>query len=251
MATYKTQGIIIARKNFFEADRIITVLSLRHGKIKLIAKGVRKFLSKNAGSIELFVISNLLAAEGRNFDVLASAEIVKSFKDIRGSLEKTALAYKMAELVDRTLEENQEHDDVFDLLKASLEYLDNATFDKNNLIFEFFAINLLSKIGFAPELNLCVECQKKLEAEENYFDPGMGGILCQDCSRSAKIILRVNPNQIKLLRIFLTKEIEILRKVKINPEDVLSLKKIIKNFIEYVLERELKSERFAQKIKSI
>jgi DNA repair protein RecO (recombination protein O) len=250
MATYKARGIILNRKNLFEADRIITVLTKHSGKLRVIAKGVRRHLSKNAGSVELFVVCDLILAKGRNFDIITSAEIVKNFKNIRNNLSKTALAYKMAEMIDKILTEDQEHEEVYDFTKKVLEYLDQMSFKRENLIFEYFALNLLSMVGFAPELYVCLGCGKKLPNQNNFFDVSEGGILCQDCARSGKIVLEVSPNQIKLLRIFLKQSILILKKLRLKKNDIIFFKKIIKNFIEYILEKELKSDKFLKKVES-
>jgi DNA repair protein RecO (recombination protein O) len=249
MATYKARTIILKRRNFFEADRIITALAEKQGKLQFIAKGVRKSLSKNAGSIELFVICDLILAEGRNFDILVSAEIQKSFKNIRKNLSKTALVYKITELVDKSLREKQEHEDVYNLTKKVLEYLDNCRLLKDNLIFEFFALNLMADIGFAPELNVCLGCGKKILPKENFISPQEGGIFCQACGKSDRMILKIKPNEIKLLRLFLQKKINILDKLKIEEKEIIYFKKIIKSFVEYMIERELKSEKFLEKVK--
>ncbi len=248
MATYKASGIIIARRNFFEADRIITVLTKFRGKLNILAKGVRKHLSKNAGAIEMFVVCDLMFAEGRNFDILASAQIIKSFKKIRDSLSKTAIAYKISELTDLILKDEQEHADVYNLINRVFEYLNKTKLKTNNIIFEYFAINAISMAGFEPQLSSCVECGGRLLEKGNYFSPIKGGILCLKCSYSDKIIIEVNSNQIKLLRIFLKKDIAYLKKIKISSKDVQNVKKTIDLYVKNIVEKELKSGKFEEKI---
>src|SRR4030042_854413 len=245
MASYKARGIILARRNFFEADRIITVLTKYRGKLNILAKGVRKTLSKNAGAIELFVLCDLILAEGRNFDILASAEIVKSFKGIRSNLRKTAIACQMGELTDKILQENQEHTDIYNLCKRILSYLDRAQISKNDLIFEYYTFRSLSQVGFTPQLKVCVNCEAKLKKEKNVFSLKDGGILCVKCASSDKIQLGIEPNQIKLLRLFLERDISYFTKIKIKEKDIKALKKIISYYLRYVIEKELKSGKFA------
>lgn len=248
MATYKTRGIVLLRQNFFEADRIITILTKFRGKLRILAKGVRKQLSKNGGAIELFLLSDFLLAEGRNFDILASAQIIKSFAGIRNDLKKTAIAYQIAELTDKILVENQEHNDIYNLCKRTLSYLNRVNLSNQNLIFEFYAFQAVSAVGFSPQLQTCVNCGQKLEPDKNYFSPREGGILCPKCGQSDKIGIEITPNQIKLLRIFLDRDISILSKVEIKNNDIKALKKIIDYYLKYVIEKELKSEAFVKKV---
>src|SRR3990167_2736637 len=98
MPSYKTRGIIIKRSNFSEADRLVTIFSKDRGKIRAIAKGVRRPLSKLGGHIELFCLTNFVIAEGRNLDIISGAEIEKCFFDIRSGLDKTSTAFYLGEI---------------------------------------------------------------------------------------------------------------------------------------------------------
>ena len=107
--TYTTDAIVIKRMDYGEADRILTVLTRRYGKVRLLAKGVRRTQSRSAGHLELFAHAQVLAAKGRNLDVATQAMTVSSFWEIRESLEKSSYAYHFAELVDAFLQDADDH----------------------------------------------------------------------------------------------------------------------------------------------
>jgi len=124
MPSYKTEAIILKRTNFGEADRIITVFSKQRGKLKILAKGVRRLTSRRAGSVELFNQATLFLHQGRTFDILTEAQALNTFALLRGDLELVGMAYYGCELVDRLTPEDQAHEEVYELLIKLLEWLD-------------------------------------------------------------------------------------------------------------------------------
>ncbi len=143
MRSYKTEGIVLKRQNFSEADRILTVFTRTHGKIKILAKGVRRIKSRRGPNIELFNHVTLFLHQGRNFDILTEAQAQNTFPQIRKKLELIGLAYYVCELVDGLCAENQPHPKVFELLIKILNELENNVIRK-------FELSLLSELGFLP-----------------------------------------------------------------------------------------------------
>ena len=141
MRTYKTEGIIIKRSNFGEADRILTVFTKKHGKMKILAKGVRRITSRRGPNIELFNLVTLFVHKGRTFDILTEAQVANTFQRIRKNLELVGLAYYCCELIDGLCAEHQPHPKVYDLLAKTLNELNNG------LIHEFER-TLLLELGF-------------------------------------------------------------------------------------------------------
>jgi len=105
----KTSGIVIKRMNYGEADRILTILTLDHGKIKAIAKGSRKILSKMGGSLEPFCLVNFIFHQGKSFYIVTSATVENYFEKIHTDINKTAKAFYIGELIDKFLEEEESH----------------------------------------------------------------------------------------------------------------------------------------------
>lgn len=238
MATYKTSGIIIKRTNLREADRILTIYTQEHGKIRAVAKGVRKTLSKLAGNLELFCLDKLLIAEGRNLDIIAEVENIKCYFSLRSNLRATHMAYYLAEIVDQMTLENQSHPSIFDLLEQVLEGLSSQA---NRLLIPFFEINFLSESGFKPELYQCLNCGKKIIAQKNYFSFSSGGLVCGVCQASDQLI---SNQAIKVLRLFLKNKATIVNKISLENKLIKEIEELTSNYLKYFHQKEFNARRF-------
>ncbi len=147
MKSFKLQGIVIKRKNFGEADRLITVYSKTEGKIKIKATGVRRITSKRSPHIELLNYCVFSLYRGKSMPTLTEVESLENFYDLKNDLEKIGFAYHVCELVDGLCPENQQNNEIFDLLDKTLKLISK---EKNNLIeiVKDFEIQLLSLLGF-------------------------------------------------------------------------------------------------------
>lgn len=145
--SYKTEGIIIKRRNVGETDKILTIFTKHYGKIRVIAKGIRKINSRKAGNLELFNYCSFVIAEGRNFDIIMEVKPINIFSSWRKSLKKVGLAYYFAELVDKLTGERQANKAVFELLKNFLNKLGQFTGDFL-LLMRTFEENILVNLGF-------------------------------------------------------------------------------------------------------
>src|SRR6266516_3377843 len=97
---YRTEAVVLKGYDYGEADRILTLLTPEHGKVRAIAKGVRRTKSRKAGHLDLFTRSNLLLAHGRELDVLTQAEALETFRPVRENLWLSTCAHYVSELVD-------------------------------------------------------------------------------------------------------------------------------------------------------
>lgn len=153
MRTYKTEGIILKRSNFGEADRLLTIFTRNHGKIRCRAPGIRKTQSRKGAHLELFNFSSLFLAQGKSLDIVTEAETLNNFTGIRKNLSKVWMAYYFCELADSLCAERQENREVFELLKKSLEEL-NSFNNYNDYNFykptDDFSNQLLQILGYLP-----------------------------------------------------------------------------------------------------
>jgi DNA repair protein RecO (recombination protein O) len=146
MRAYKTEGIVIKRRNFGEADRLLTVFSKTNGKIQIKATGVRKINSRRAPHIELLNDSLFTLYKGRSMPVLTEVDNINNFKEIKSDLAKVGLAYHICELVDGLCAENQENTEIFFLLQKTLQKL-SGNEDTGKVVREF-EIEILKALGF-------------------------------------------------------------------------------------------------------
>jgi hypothetical protein len=126
---FRTEGIIIKRRNFGEADRILTVFTRDHGKLHIKASGVRKITSRRSGQIELLNQAVLGLYKGNGFPILTEAKMLNDFADLKMDLDKIGFAYHLCELVDGLCPEDQEQRAVYELLRETLGKLSMSTIE--------------------------------------------------------------------------------------------------------------------------
>src|SRR3990170_1910395 len=173
---YKTEAVVLKRFNLGEADRILTLYTPNLGKIRAIAKGVRRTKSKMGGHVELFTRSALMLAHGQNLDVLTQAQTLDSFLPLRDDLQRTAWGIYVIELVDQFTADNQENYPLYKLLIETLHRLCEAP--DGELVLRYLELQLLRLAGSQPQLQRCPACREKLTPIANGFSPEAGGVLC-------------------------------------------------------------------------
>jgi DNA repair protein RecO (recombination protein O) len=146
MRSFKTEGIVIKRRNYSEADRIVTIFSKNHGKMQIKAAGVRRITSRRSPHIELLNYSVFSLYQGKSLPVLTEIAPLESFSELKKDLNRIGMAYHICELIDGLCAENQENFQVFDLLMSTLKKL-SIEEDLAQTIYDF-EIKLLTVLGF-------------------------------------------------------------------------------------------------------
>jgi len=234
---YKTRGIILKRTNLGEADRIITIFTDKFGKIKVVAKGVRKTLSRMAGHLEPFCLSRLELAEGKSLDIITGAQVEKCFLALRSDLGKTQASFYFTEIIDKMVEEREPHPEIYHLLDDTLEHINDIA---GPLLKPYFEINFLSLMGMRPELYNCLHCNEKIVSKDNNFDFAHGGVVCEKCGTGIKI----SENAIKVLRLFLNHRFSRIKTIKMDKALVAELNHLCSHYLKHFYQKDFKSERF-------
>lgn len=154
MRSFKTEGIVIKRRNYGEADRILTVLTKNRGKISVIAKGVRKISSRRSSHIELLNLSVFNLHDAR-MPILTEIETLNHHSGLKSDLERAGYAFYVCELVDGLLPEHQENRAAFNLLQQVFYDLE-ITPDPRKRI-KRFEEELIVLLGFWPREQLFLE----------------------------------------------------------------------------------------------
>jgi DNA repair protein RecO (recombination protein O) len=166
MNRYTTQGIVLTRTDFAEADRILTFLTSDHGKVRGLAKGVRKTKSKLAGGLELFSVSDLTMLIGRGeINTIMSTRLIKHYGDIVKDLKRTELAYESLRLIHKATEDAPEPA-YYELLNSTLEALNDSKLEPQ-VTFLWFSMQLLKLSGHSPNLKTDI-AGNKLTASASY-----------------------------------------------------------------------------------
>ena len=241
--TYKTEGIVLKQMPLGEADRILTLYTADLGKLRAVARGVRRPKSRLAGHLEPLTRARVSVSEGRSLDHIAEAETLQSYRPLREDLELVSKAFYLADLVDSFTVDRSPSLALFDLLAGSLARLESAR--RADQVLRYFEVQLLHKSGFGPELHECVECRAALEPATHLFCPAAGGILCAACGPSAKgALVPLSVNAIKVLRFFQREPPDAVDALEVPPPVLRETARALRSYTTYVLERDLKSARF-------
>ena len=158
---YLTTGIVLARRNYGEADRILVVYTKDYGRISLIAKGIRRPTSRKRGHLEIFNLIKFSAVKGKGLDIMTEVENIDMFPTIRKNLKKVTLAYYFMEVIGRTTHEHEPHKELYDLIIWYLEKLKTET-NLKALRLDFI-LRLLTVLGFWPRNKKMSDPDKALE----------------------------------------------------------------------------------------
>ncbi|MBI2031204.1 MAG: DNA repair protein RecO [Candidatus Levybacteria bacterium] len=163
MRSYKTEGIILKRKNIGEADRILTVFTERFGKIQIKAPGVRKITSKRSAHIELLNVTllTLYKSSRSQMPIVTEAQNVENFSSLKKDLGKIGFAFYICELVNNFCPENQESQRIFNLIKNTLNNLE--TLADNSSVVDNFEREFLELLGFASKSQILSDRQSFME----------------------------------------------------------------------------------------
>ena len=239
---YRTEGIVLKRTDFGEADRLLVLYTPGLGKLRVVAKGVRKVPSRKAGHVEPFMRSQFLLARGRNLDIVTQAEATDTYLGLRGDLLRTTYACYLAELVDAFAEEGEENQALYSLLTLGLERL--AAGDDPGLLARFFELRLLNCVGYRPDLQRCVDCGARHEPVAVFFSPAEGGARCPRCGARGSGDLPLSLRAFKVLRYVQDQEYPAVAGLRLRPETAREVAAVLRRYLTYILERNLKSADF-------
>jgi DNA repair protein RecO (recombination protein O) len=181
MPPYKEQGIVLRSHKLGEADKIVTILTQGSGKVRGVAKGIRKTTSRFGARLEPFTHVNVMLYRGRgSLDTITQAEILAPHRAIRDDLALFAAAETMVEATDKVAEEHERNVRLVLLLLGGLRALDRRPTDPA-AVAESFVLKLLSISGFHPSLTACAVCGT---TSPTLFSSGLGGAVCATCAES-------------------------------------------------------------------
>jgi len=175
MPLYKEQGVVLRAHKLGEADKIVTVMTQGSGKVRAVAKGIRKTTSRFGARLEPFTHVSLMVYRGRGaLDTVSQAEIIDPFRSLRADLGLFAAGETMLEAVDKVAEEHERNVRLFMLLLTGMRALDARPTDAA-AVAESFLLKLLSLSGFHPSLRACAVCGGP---KPDRFASGQGGAVC-------------------------------------------------------------------------
>ncbi len=242
-----TEAVVLRHSDWGEADRLLTIFSREAGKLRAVAKGVRKMRSRKAGHLEPFTRSKVLLARGRDFWIVTQAETVDAYLPIGEDLLRTAYAAYVLELVDRFIYEEGENRPLYQLLVDTLERV--STLPDAFPAVRYFEIRLLDLLGFRPELNNCVRCGNEIKPEDQYFDAGQGGVLCPRCGDGVQTARPVTVNTLKFLRHYQRSTFREASRAELSPAVRRDMESLLNYYLTFLLERKLNAPAFLREVR--
>jgi DNA repair protein RecO (recombination protein O) len=237
---YKDEGIVLKTIKLGESDRIVTIFTRSNGKVRAVAKGIRKTKSRFGGRLEPFTRAQLLIYQGRNLDTITSADILTSFDDVRTEYFRLLAAASMVELVDKIPPERERAANVYALLFAGLMSLGNGG---GPSVVPAFMVKLLSISGYHPQLHACAGCGHVGDLVA--FSAALGGAACASCVLDDPAAIVLSPERVEMMSVLLASDFG----GGGDPVAVGELTGALKSYAEYHLERPLRSLRFLHTIR--
>jgi DNA repair protein RecO (recombination protein O) len=240
--------MVLKRFDLGEADRVLTVLTPHDGKLRLIARGVRRPTSRLGGALEPFAELQLMVARARTFDVVTQASVSEAWLNLRDRLESAATAWYLGEMAERATEERANAYPVYALLRRAFQLLDDGM--APGRVARWFEFGLADALGVRPEVERCVECDRVLEAGELFrWVPALGGVLCERHAGPPAETVGLSQDALKVLRAYRRLDIEALAAVRLPAAVEREVEGAMRRFMRHVLEREARSLAFLDEVR--
>lgn len=243
----KVDAVILRHSDYGEADRLLTLFTREAGKLRAIAKGVRKMQSRKAGHLEPFTQVTLMLAQGHDLWIVTQAEATELFQPLRESLPLIGYAGYVVELLDRFTYEEGQNWQLFQLLTETLKRL--ASEPDPFVPVHYYEMRLLDLMGFRPLLFECASCGKAIQAEDQYFSAERGGVLCPDCGLQVNVVRPISMDALRYLRHFQRSSYNDAKRANPGQDTRDEVEAILNYYLTYLLERNLNSPEFIRQVK--
>lgn len=244
---FRTEAIVLRRQDFGEADRLLTLLTPGHGKLRAIAKGARKTTARKTGHVELYALVDMLIARGRELHIVSQAEMKESFLPLRSDLVRMTYASHFVELLDRFTAEQDASRAEFELLRSALGWLCDDVDPR--LVARYYELALLRLAGFAPALHHCAVGQEELTPRDQFYSVVDGGVICPDHYGGGGRGAPLSLNALKALRYLQTQPWDAVRGLRLGGELHRELEAHALATVTYLLEQRLQSVEFLRRLR--
>jgi DNA repair protein RecO (recombination protein O) len=245
--SYRVEAVVLRHSDWGEADRLLVLYTLELGKVRALAKGVRRPRSRKAGHLEPFTRVTLQLARGRDLPIVSQADTLEAYLRLREELLLSTYASYVVELLDRFTYEEGENRSLYRLLVDTLERLVSPIAPE--LAVRYYEIRLLDLLGFRPQLFQCVNCGVEIVQQDQYFSAELGGVLCPNCGGQDVRAWPVTMRGLKYLRYFQRSSFGDAARAPLTPGLNREMEALMQHYLTYLLERGLNTPAFLRRIK--
>lgn len=232
---YGSRAIVLKSLDYQDADKLVTIFSEKEGKIKAVAKGVKKPKSSLRAVLQPFSHSFLYLNRGKDLDLITQGKLLDFYPHIREDLGRTLYAAYIMELLDKSLLERNPSPALYNETLQVLGYINEK--GAKRLAIRYFEMQLIKELGYRPRLEECAACGKKTAIPR--FNLAEGGILCDDCAKFLKTDFILSAEAFSLLKFLTRANLKSLERVKASDEALNKLEKLLEKYLEYYLESKL------------
>lgn len=243
----RVEAIILRHTDWGEADRLLWLFTREQGKLRVVAKGVRKPRSRKAGHLEPFTRASLQLARGREMQIVTQAEAINPNLELREDLVRMGYAAYVVELLDRFTYEEGQDALLYRLLAETLDRLN----EESNPAFavRYYEVRLLERLGFRPQLLQCSRCEEKIMPEDQYFSAALGGVLCPKCGAGYPGARPITQPALKALRHFQRSSYSEAQRLRLSGSVDHELENLMNHYLTYLLERGLNTPAFLRQVR--
>lgn len=249
--SFQAEGIVIAKKNFFEADRIVEVLTLEKGRVRAIVKGARRPKSKLSGSTEIFTHGVFTFAKGKNLDIVTAVTPLDYFQKATNDLKKVSRLFLISEILEKILPREVPNKEIFEETLNVFRTINRS--DKIYVAYEYI-YKLVVLLGYGLSLSECSRCDKKIvlsDKEDNTLSFVTGGTLCKTCETDIGVSLKLSSDTIKLLKYIEKSNFPVYSKVSFNENVKKEIVDLVTSYSSYIYQKEFKSSGFIKSVKAL
>ncbi len=245
--SFRAEAVVLRHANWGEADRILTLYTREQGKLRAIAKGVRKIRSHKAGHLEPFTHITVQLARSRDIPIVTQVETLDPYLPLRDDLTRTGYAAYVLELLDRfTYDQEGGNPALFRLLTDTLERL-CSTAEVWGVV-RFYEMRLLEFLGFRPQLFECANCRSVIQPVDQFFSPSAGGVICPKCGGGLPGLWPVSVDVLKYLRHFQRSSYNEAARARVALVLQKEVESLMQAYFTYLLERGLNTPGFIKRI---
>lgn len=246
--SFRVEAVVLKHYDQGEADRMLTVYSRQRGKLRALAKGVRKVHSRKAGHVEPFTHVSLQLATGRHWYVLSQAEAIDTYPRLRQELEQVGNASYVVEMLDRfSYEEEESNSAIFQLLTDTLKRLDGG--QDAFVTVRYYEMQLLDLLGFRPELHKCVVSKREIQPQDQYFSAALGGIVSPEAAKGLAGVIPSSIETLRYMRHFQRSSYTEAQRAQVPAKIQGEMETLMQHYITYLLERGMNSPAFLRRIR--
>jgi DNA repair protein RecO (recombination protein O) len=235
MSITKTEALVLKSIKFGDTSKIATLYTKNYGKIKVIAKGIRKPKSRLAGSLQTFSYIQIVFYKKQTTEIylLSQSEILNPYQSLSRNLNRYIFASAVLELLDRLITGEEPNPQLFELTLEILSFMESCPQKNLEKSFWFYALKLADLLGYKPKLDKCTGCDKPVLEKSVLFSPEKGGIVCKRCARSDQPYLRLSKDSIAWALKLQSIKTEDLDTYNIPKESLNEISSLILNLLDY------------------